>query len=104
MACAPGSPSRAFPTWGFRSIFPNSQPSEDRFSFVDNYSVTLRNHQLKFGAETNYLRDVENALFFAKGEYFYNTITDWALDLTPVPGEANAGNTGAGFCRVTGRC
>jgi TonB dependent receptor len=81
---------------------PNSQPSEDRFSFVDNYSVTLRNHQVKFGVETNYLRDVENALFFAKGEYFYNTITDWAQDLTPVAGEAEAGRHWSGFLQSYG--
>ena len=81
---------------------PNSQPSEDRFSFTDNYSLTLRNHQVKFGVETNYMRDVENALFFAKGEYFYGTITDWALDLTPVPGEAKAGRHWSGFLQSYG--
>jgi Carboxypeptidase regulatory-like domain/TonB dependent receptor len=81
---------------------PNSQPSEDRFSFTDNYSLTLRNHQLKFGVESNYMRDVENALFFAKGEYFYGTITDWALDLTPLPGEANAGRHWSGFLQSYG--
>jgi hypothetical protein len=81
---------------------PNSQPSEDRFSFTDNYSITLRNHQVKFGVESNYMRDVENALFFAKGEYFYGTITDWALDLTPVSGEANAGRHWSGFLQSYG--
>jgi hypothetical protein len=81
---------------------PNSQPSEDRFSFTDNYSITLRNHQVKFGVESNYMRDVENALFFAKGEYFYGTITDWALDLTPLPGEANAGRHWSGFLQSYG--
>jgi len=81
---------------------PNSQPSEDRFSFTDNYSITLRNHQVKFGVETNYMRDVENALFYAKGEYYYNTITDWAQDLTPVPGEAEAGRHWSGFLQSYG--
>jgi Carboxypeptidase regulatory-like domain/TonB-dependent Receptor Plug Domain len=81
---------------------PNSQPSEDRFSFTDNYSLTLRNHQVKFGVESNYMRDVENALFFAKGEYFYGTVTDWALDLTPLPGEANAGRHWSGFLQSYG--
>ena len=87
---------------GLSVNIPNSQPSEDRFSFVDNYSITLRNHQLKFGVESNYLRDVENALFFAKGEYFYNTITDWALDLTPVNGEAKPGRHWSGFLQSYG--
>ena len=81
---------------------PNSQPSEDRFLMTDNYSMTIRNHQVKFGAETNYLRDVENALFYAKGEYFYNTITDWAQDLTPVTGEADAGKHWAAFLQSYG--
>ncbi len=87
---------------GLSVNIPNSQPSEDRFLFTDNYSITVRNHQLKFGAETNYLRDVENALFFAKGEYFYNTITDWALDLTPVPGEGNPGKHWGAFLQSYG--
>ncbi len=81
---------------------PNSQPSEDRFSFVDDFSKTVRNHQLKFGVETNYLRDVENALFFARGEYFYNTITDWALDLTPTPGDPLAGKHWGAFLQSYG--
>jgi hypothetical protein len=81
---------------------PNSQPSEDRFLMTDNYSITIRNHQIKFGAETNYLRDVENALFYAKGEYFYNTITDWAQDLTPVTGEASAGKHWNAFLQSYG--
>jgi outer membrane receptor protein involved in Fe transport len=81
---------------------PNSQPSEDRFLMTDNYSITIRNHQLKFGAETNYLRDVENALFFAKGEYYYNSITDWARDLTPVTGDAAAGKHWGAFLQSYG--
>ena len=81
---------------------PNSQPSEDRFLAVDNFSITLRNHQLKFGVESNYLRDVENALFYAKGEYFYNTITAWALDLTPVTGEPNPGKNWGAFLQSYG--
>ena len=52
--------------------------------------------------ETNYLRDVENALFFAKGEYFYSTITDWAQDLTPIAGEADAGRHWSGFLQSYG--
>ena len=81
---------------------PNSQPSEDRFLLVDNYSVTLRNHQLKFGAETNYLRDVENALFFARGAYTYSTINDWAQDLTPSAGDPLAGKHWNSFLQSYG--
>ena len=86
-----------------RSVnIPNSQPSEDRFLFTDSYSLTARNHQLKFGAESNYMRDVENALFFAKGEYFYNTITDWAEDLTPSTSDPSAGKHYSGFLQSFG--
>lgn len=87
---------------GLSVNIPNSQPSEDRFLLVDNYSVTVRNHQLKFGAETNYLRDVENALFYAKGEYFYSTINDWAQDLTPTVGDPLAGKHWNAFLQSYG--
>jgi Outer membrane receptor for ferrienterochelin and colicins len=81
---------------------PNSQPSEDRFMFVDNYSLIKGRHQLKFGVESNYMRDVENALFFAKGEYFYGSITDWARDLTPSSSDPNAGKHWSGFLQAFG--
>ncbi|HVU44580.1 MAG TPA: TonB-dependent receptor [Terracidiphilus sp.] len=87
---------------GMSVNIPNSQPSEDRFLFNDSYSMTVRNHQLKFGVETNYMRDVENALFFAKGEYFYNTITDWAEDLTPDSEDPSAGKHYSGFLESFG--
>lgn len=87
---------------GVNVNIPNSQPSEDRFLFVDNYSKTIQKHQLKFGAETNYLRDVENALFYAKGEYFFGTVTDWAQDLLPNPADPNAGKHYYGFLQSFG--
>lgn len=87
---------------GMSVNIPNSQPSEDRFFFTDNYSVIYGHHQLKFGVESNYMRDVENALFFAKGEYFYNTITDWAEDLTPSAGDPLAGKHYSGFLQSFG--
>lgn len=87
---------------GMSVNIPNSQPSEDRFLFTDNYSLIVRNHQLKFGVEANYMRDVEDALFFAKGEYYYNTITDWAEDLTPSAGDPLAGKRYSGFLQSFG--
>ena len=81
---------------------PNSQPSEDRFLLTDSYSMTVKKHQLKFGAETNYMRDVENALFYAKGEYFYGTITSWAKDLTPSASDPLAGFNYNGFLQSFG--
>jgi len=87
---------------GMSVNIPNSQPSEDRFLFTDNYSIVRGKHQLKFGVETNYMRDVEDALFFAKGEYFYNTVTDWAEDLTPAAGDPLAGMHYSGFLQSFG--
>jgi hypothetical protein len=81
---------------------PNSQPSEDRFMFADNYSLSMGRHQIKFGVESNYMRDVENALFYAKGEYFYGSITDWAQDLTPSASDPNAGRHWSGFLQAFG--
>ena len=81
---------------------PNSQPSEDRFLFTDSYSTVIKKHQLKFGVESNYMRDVENALFYAKGEYFYGTITSWAEDLTPAAGDPLAGLRYNGFLESFG--
>jgi outer membrane receptor protein involved in Fe transport len=87
---------------GMSVNIPNSQPSEDRFLFTDNYSLTAKNHQLKFGVESNYMRDVENALFFAKGEYFYGSITGWAEDLTPDASDPQAGKHYFGFLQSFG--
>ncbi len=81
---------------------PNSQPSEDRFLFVDSYSKAYKKHQFKVGFETNYMRDVEDALFFARGEFFYGTVTDWAQDLTPSATDPNAGQHYYGFLQGFG--
>jgi hypothetical protein len=87
---------------GMSVNIPNSQPSEDRFLFTDNYSTIWRKHQFKFGFETNYMRDVENALFFAKGEYFYGNITSWAEDLLPSPNDPQAGKHWSAFLQSYG--
>jgi outer membrane receptor protein involved in Fe transport len=87
---------------GMSVNIPNSQPSEYRFLFTDNYSISVKKHQFKFGVETNYMEDVENALFYAKGEYFYGTITSWAQDLTPGTSDPLAGKHYSGFLQSFG--
>jgi outer membrane receptor protein involved in Fe transport len=87
---------------GMSVNIPNSQPSEDRFLFTDSYSKTVSKHQLKFGAESNYMRDVENALFYAKGQYYYGNITKWAEDLTPSATDPDAGMHYYGFLQSFG--
>jgi len=79
---------------------PNAQPSEDRFMFTDNYSLSYGKHQLKFGAESNYMRDVENALFFAHGRFTYATIANWVEDMTPQAGDTLAGKHYLGFLQA----
>lgn len=87
---------------GMSVNIPNSQPSEYRFLLDDGYSLAMGKHQLKFGAETNYMEDVENALFYAKGEYFYGTINSWAQDLTPSASDPQAGFHYSGFLQSFG--
>lgn len=65
---------------------PNTQPSEDRFQFADNVSITRGTHQLKFGVDFAHLRDIENALFNGPGQFTYGTITAFAQDLVNVDG------------------
>ena len=45
---------------------------------------------------------MEDALFFAKGEYFYNTIAAWAQDLTPLATDPNAGKHWGAFLQSYG--
>ncbi|WP_047496995.1 TonB-dependent receptor [Terriglobus sp. TAA 43] len=87
---------------GMSVNIPNSQPSEDRFLFTDTFSLLVGRHQLKLGVETNYMRDVENALFYARGEYFYGDLSDWAEDLTPDTSDVNSGRHYSGFLQSFG--
>ena len=61
---------------------PNTQPSEDRFSYADSLSWIKGAHQFKFGVDVTDLRDTENALFNGPGSYTYGSITAFALDLS----------------------
>jgi hypothetical protein len=81
---------------------PNVQPTEDRFQFVDVVSQTLSKHALKYGAEISFTRDVENAVFNGPGAYTYGTVTAFALDLTPTPGDPLAGKHWQNFTQAIG--
>jgi hypothetical protein len=81
---------------------PNIQPTEDRFDFVDNFSHTRGKHQLKYGIDFAYTRDVENAVFNGPGAYTYGTVTAFAQDLTPVAGDPLAGKHWQAFTEAIG--
>lgn len=67
---------------GVPNYLPRVQPTEDRFQFADNLSITSGKHLYKFGFDIAHTRDVEDALFNGTGSYTYGTITAFAQDLT----------------------
>ncbi|HYZ86078.1 MAG TPA: carboxypeptidase regulatory-like domain-containing protein [Bryobacteraceae bacterium] len=71
---------------GVPNYLPRLQPTEDRFQFVDNLSITQGRHQYKFGFDIAHTRDIENALFNGVGSFTYGTITAFAQDLTNLDG------------------
>jgi hypothetical protein len=71
---------------GVPNYLPRVQPTEDRWQFVDNLSITQGRHQFKFGFDIAHTRDVEDALFNGVGSYTYGTITAFAQDLTNLDG------------------
>jgi hypothetical protein len=71
---------------GVPNYLPRVQPTEDRYQFADNLSMTRGRHQYKFGFDIAHTRDVEDALFNGVGSYTYGTITAFAQDLTNLDG------------------
>jgi outer membrane receptor protein involved in Fe transport len=71
---------------GVPNYLPRVQPTEDRFQFANNFSLTSGRHQYKFGFDIAHTRDIEDALFNGTGSYNYGTITDFARDLTNLDG------------------
>lgn len=71
---------------GVPNYLPRKQPTEDRYQFADNFSLTKGRHQFKLGVDIAHTRDVEEALFNGTGSYTYGTITAFAQDLTNLDG------------------
>ena len=67
---------------GSPNYLPRVQPTEDRFQFADNLSVTWGRHLLKFGADIAQTRDVVDQLLNGRGSYTYANVTAFAQDLT----------------------
>jgi hypothetical protein len=71
---------------GVPNYLPRVQPTEDRYQFANNLSLTSGRHQYKFGFDIAHTKDVEDALFNGVGSYNYGTISDFARDLTNLDG------------------
>lgn len=70
---------------GAGNYLPRVQPTEDRFQFSDNLSVTWGRHLIKVGADLAQTRDVQDQLLNARGTYTYASVTNFALDLSDNP-------------------
>ncbi len=92
---APGEPTTApggaSPSVGISGGFTSGKPTfldrrafpdEKRWQYADTMTVTRGNHAVKFGADINYVTDVNDNLFTESGSYFYTTINDFIVDQT----------------------
>jgi hypothetical protein len=67
---------------GSPNYLPRVQPTEDRFQFADNLTVTAGKHVMKFGVDIAQTRDIVDQLLNGRGTYTYANVTNFALDLT----------------------
>lgn len=65
---------------GFASYLPRLVPSENRYEFADNVSVTIGKHAFKFGVDYLNTEDYYNELFNGNGSYTYSNANAFALD------------------------
>jgi hypothetical protein len=82
-------------------------PDERRFQFADTMSYSSGNHSLKFGADINRVRDIDDNLFTGSGSYAYSNINDFIIDYTNFTTNG-ALRTAGGLCssstRLAGKC
>ena len=55
-------------------------PDERRFQFADTMTYSSGSHTVKFGADINRVRDIDDNLFTGGGSYAYNNINDFIID------------------------
>lgn len=82
-------------------------PDERRFQFVDNMTYSAGNHTLKFGADINHVRDIDENLFTGGGAYTYSNINDFIVDYVNFTSNGalrTAGSLCATGTRVAGKC
>ena len=80
----------------FQYGMPNSlprpaYPNERRLQFVDNFSFLSREHDFRFGTDSNVIRDIFANIFQGGGVYAYTSFTNFALDYGAVDTGANSG-------------
>ncbi|HEU5237788.1 MAG TPA: TonB-dependent receptor, partial [Pyrinomonadaceae bacterium] len=62
------------------SLDRNALPDERRFQFADTATYSSGNHTIKFGADINRVRDIDDNLFTGAGSYTYSNINDFIVD------------------------
>jgi hypothetical protein len=55
-------------------------PDERRFQFADTATYSAGSHTVKFGADVNRVRDIDDNLFTGGGSYTYSNINDFIVD------------------------
>jgi len=67
---------------GIATSYPRLNPSERRFEYADNLSLTLGAHTMKFGVDFATTEDYVNQLITQFGSYSYATLNAFALDFS----------------------
>jgi hypothetical protein len=117
---APGEPTTApggaSPSVGITGGFTSGKPTfldrrafpdEKRWQYADTLTLTHGNHTVKFGADINYVTDVNDNLFTEAGSYFYTTINDFIVDHTNFTSNGalrTAGRLCSTSTRLAGQC
>ena len=57
------------------------QPDEKRTQIADTVAWSLGHHLIKFGADINYVSDMQDQLFYDSPEYSYTTLADYIVDV-----------------------
>jgi outer membrane receptor protein involved in Fe transport len=91
----PASPEFLFPGLGLADLtvastgnlgiapnYPRLNPSEQRFSFADNLSLTKGAHTMKFGVDIAHTEDYQDQLQTRYGSYSYPTLSAFAADFS----------------------
>jgi len=67
---------------------------QNNYQAVDNVSWVKGNHNLKFGIETRKNISPQKFIQRSRGDYIWNTLSDFAMDLTPSFAERSFGSAG----------
>jgi hypothetical protein len=65
---------------GFADYLPRIEPSENRFEYADNLSITAGKHNFKVGVDYSSTEDYYNLLFYQNGDYTYSNANAFALN------------------------